>query len=245
MGRIRILILIGFALSLLPASDSAADRQSAALVSITPELPLSGTAKPGAGKFLVAKRALDGSYFGETVIYLAEHDEQGTMGLIVNRSSEYSLGDAVPDIDGGRAEAHRLYYGGPVEPSVIFMLMRSRTATRGMAHIDADVYISADRGILEDALAAGKTAGEIRCYFGYAGWAAGQLDSEIRRGSWHVMAGDARAIFSAESDSLWQWLIERLEPEGIQVRGKIREDSLMLASGKTGRDTRLLPRRRE
>ena len=218
MRRFRILITIGFFLGMLPASGSQAASLSLVPATITPELPLSGTEKPKAGKFLVAKRALDGTYFGETVIFLAEHDDQGTMGLIVNRSSDYSLADAITDIDGGQAGAHRLYHGGPVEPSVIFMLVRSQSLTRGMAHVVEDIYISADRGILEEALTANLTNSELRCYVGYSGWAAGQLDFEILRGSWHVVTADTNLVFSAESDFLWQRLIERLEPEGIQVR---------------------------
>lgn len=181
------------------------------------DLPATDTRGPGPGMFLVARRALDGSHFGRTVVYLVEHDEDGTLGLIVNRASDISLSEAVPDIENEHAAEHALYYGGPVGLRGIFILLRSDSASRGMAYVADDVYISSDRGVLDAALAAEKDSGEVRFYLGHSGWSAGQLDSELERGSWHVTGADTDAVFSAEIDSLWDRLIERLEPEGIQV----------------------------
>lgn len=214
MWRIRILIPIGFALAMLQASATPAG----IVASIAPELPHVAAEKPAPGVFLVAKRALEGSYFGQTVVFLVEHDENGSLGLIVNRSSDIRLADALPDIEGGRAAEHRLYYGGPVELSLITMLLRSQMPAAGMAHVAGSVYVSADRRVLDRALAANKDAGELRIYLGYSGWGAGQLDFELARDSWHVVKADPDAVFSADSDSLWERLIERLEPEGIEVR---------------------------
>ena len=218
MWRIRILIAIGFALAGLQASETIAGKSPLTPATIAPELPFSGIAKPAPGTFLVARRALDGTYFGQTVIYLVEHDAQGSLGLIVNRSSEIRLNDALADIDAEQAAAHRLYYGGPVEPAKILMLLRGQSADKGMALVAGSVYFSTDREVLDAALAAGNTASELRLYLGYSGWAAGQLYYELKRGSWFVVSASADAVFGDDSDSLWQRLIERLEPEGIEVR---------------------------
>ncbi len=185
--------------------------------SIAPALPDTITGKPGPGMFLVAKRALDDSHFGQSVVYLVEHGKDGTLGLIVNRSSDFSLSEAVPDIEDKLATAHALYYGGPVGLPMILMLVRSDSATEGMAHVVDDVYISSDRRVIDDVLAAKKPDSELRFYIGYSAWAAGQLNFELLRGDWHVETADTDAIFSGETDSLWNRLIERLEPTGIQV----------------------------
>ncbi|MDH3857253.1 MAG: YqgE/AlgH family protein [Gammaproteobacteria bacterium] len=185
--------------------------------SIVPALPGPIGGKPGPGMFLVAKRSLDDSHFGQSVVYLVEHDDDGTLGLIVNRSSDVSLSEAVPDIEDKQATAHVLYYGGPVGLPMILMLARSESAREGMAHVVGDVYISSDRRVLDEVLAAKKPDSELRFYIGYSGWAAGQLDFELVRGDWHVVAADTDAIFSGETDLLWNRLIERLEPTGIQV----------------------------
>jgi len=186
-------------------------------VSVEPTLPGTRAGVPGPGMFLVASRTLNDPNFGESVVYLIEHGEDGTMGLIVNRSSDISLSEAVPDIEDKQATAHRLYYGGPVGMSMIFMLVRSESATEGMAHVADDVYISVDRRVLDEVLATKKPGSELRFYIGHSGWAAGQLDFELVRGDWHVVAADTDAIFSDETNSLWNRLIERLEPMGIEV----------------------------
>jgi len=216
MCEIRVLIAIAVALGVALAGEPVA---SGPLVptSIAPALPSASTDKPDPGMFLVARRALAGSHFGQSVVYLIEHDEEGTLGLIVNRASAISLSEALPDIEDRRATEHALYYGGPVGLPMILMLVRSESATEGMAHVADDVYISSDRGVLEEALAAKKPTSELRFYIGYSGWAGGQLDFELERGSWHVVEADPDAVFSGETDSLWDRLIERLEPPGIQV----------------------------
>jgi putative transcriptional regulator len=212
MWQIRILMTICVAL----AVESVA---SGSLVpaSIAPVLPDTITGKPGPGMFLVAKRALDDSHFGQSVVYLVEHGEGGTLGLIVNRPSDVSLSEAVPDIEDKLATVHALYYGGPVGLPMILMLVRSESATEGMALIVDDVYISSDRRVLDEVIAAQKPNNELRFYIGHSGWAAGQLDFELLRGDWHVVTADTDAIFSGETGSLWNRLIERLEPTGIQV----------------------------
>ena len=186
-------------------------------ISIAPALPGTNTGEPGPGMFLVARRALDDSYFGQSVVYLVEHGENGTLGLIVNRSSDISLSEAVPGIEDKQATAHALYYGGPVGLPMILMLLRSESATEGMTYVANNVHISSDRRVLDEVLAAKKPESELRFYIGYSGWAAGQLEIELGHGSWHVVAADTDEIFSSETDSLWNRLIERLEPEGIQV----------------------------
>jgi len=216
MWRIRILITICVTLGVTLAGESVAGG-SLVPTSITPGLPDTITGKPGPGMFLVAKRALDGSHFGQSVVYLVEHGEDGTLGLIVNRSSDVSLSEAVPDIEDKLATAHALYYGGPVGLPMILMLVRSELATEGMTHVADDIYISSDRRVIDEVLAAKKPDSELRFYIGHSSWAAGQLDFELLRGSWHVVTADTDTIFSGKTDSLWDRLIERLEPAGILV----------------------------
>ncbi len=222
---------------LVAGAAAAADGLHRAAVA--PALPASGNAKPGPGMFLVARRTLVDPNFGESVVYLAEHDEHGSLGLIVNRSSRHSLSAAIPEIGKELSSDHLLRFGGPVARSVIFMLVRSETVAEGMAHVADDVYISADRRVLDDLLAAKKPASELRFYIGHSGWAPGQLDFELQRGSWHVVAADAEAIFSDDTGSLWQRLIETLEPDGIQVENRSGMPVLALS----GESRPPLPRR--
>ncbi len=229
MWRIKDLGAICVALGFVLAGESVA-AGSFYPVSIAPALPDTRPRNPAPGMFLVATRGLEGSHFGRSVVYLVAHGKDGTLGLIVNRSSDISLSEAVPDLEHEQATTHALYYGGPVGLPMILMLMRGESVTEGMEHIADDVYISSERRLLEEALAAKKPERELRLYLGYSGWATGQLDTELVRGSWHVIAADADAIFSGETDSLWNRLIERLEPIGIQVDNQPSLPILALAA---------------
>lgn len=187
--------------------------------SIYPETPtpVARTGTPGAGMFLVATRALVGPVFGESVVYLVAHGEGGTLGLIVNRASDIRLSEAVPDLPVEQTGQHALFYGGPVGLPMTIMLGRGESVAEGMLQVADGVYISSERAVIEEALEGDNSERELRFYVGYAGWAAGQLDFEIAHGSWHVVPADPGEIFSAETDSLWDRFIEKLEPPGIQV----------------------------
>ena len=200
-------------------------------ISIAPTLPVTSTGEPDRGMFLVARRTLHGPHFGQTIVYLVEHGEDGTLGLIVNRPGDISLSEAIPDIEDKQAAAHVLYYGGPVGLPMILMLARNESATEGMEHVANGVYISSDRLVLDEMLAAQKPRSEVRFYLGYSGWAAGQLDAELERGSWHVVAADTDAIFSDKTDLLWDRLIDQLEPKGIQVDNRFSLPLAVLAFG--------------
>ena len=237
MWRIRILTTICIVLGVALAGASIAGG-SLISTSIIPALRDTIAGKPGPGMFLVARRSLYDSNFGQSVVYLVEHDEDGTLGLIVNRSSDVSLSEAVPDIEDEQAAVHALYYGGPVGLPMILMLARNESTREGMAHVVDDVYISSDRRVLDEVLAAKKPGSELRFYIGYSGWAAGQLDFELARDDWHVVPADTDAIFSGDTELLWNRLIERLEPTGIQVDSRPSMPILASAFPLTGTQVR-------
>lgn len=216
MLRRRFLIALCAALGVALADKSVAS----GLASVAPALPATGTATPAPGMFLVARRSLDDPHFRQSVVYLVTHDEGGTLGLIVNRRGNISLSEALPDIEDAQATEHALYFGGPVALSVILMLTRGESAIEGMTQVIDDIYISSERRVLDQVIAAAKPASEVRFYIGHSGWAAGQLDSELERGGWHVVKADPEAVFSSDAGSLWQRLIEQLEPAGIQANSR-------------------------
>jgi len=109
------------------------------------------------GVALVGESIAGGSLVPTTISPVLP-DTIGTLGLIVNRPSDVSLSEAVPDIEDKLATVHALYYGGPVGLPKILMLVRSESATEGMAHVVDDVYISSDRRVLDEVIAAKKLA---------------------------------------------------------------------------------------
>ncbi len=174
--------------------------------------------EPAAGMFLIARRDLEDPHFSRSVIYLLEHSPEGTTGLIVNRPSGMKLADVVTGISDKATAGYPMYFGGPVQHSRVMMLMRNANQTRLVQHIVDDIYVSADRNVMNRLLAENKPEDELHFYIGHAGWTAGQLARELERGSWHVVKGNAQAIFSVEPGTLWDRLIEPLEPDGLYVK---------------------------
>jgi putative transcriptional regulator len=166
--------------------------------------------QPDAGMFLVATPDLENSGFSETVILLVQHDEQGTMGLVINQPSDVEVAALWPDVSDLNELDGRLYIGGPVATYGIMLLLRSKVAPANAEHVFADVYASGSRELLLEMTQAGVDSATIRLYAGHAGWSPGQLDYEISRGSWQVLPASESMIFSDEPANIWR----RLAPVG-------------------------------
>lgn len=173
--------------------------------------------EPAPGRFLVAQRGLSGPYFSRTVIYLLQHDDEGSLGLVVNRPISYSASDVLPTLEGTQVGSYTLYNGGPVGVHMMIMLVKDIPDTDLALKVIEGVYASNDKELLDRMVARQKPASELRLYIGHAGWLPGQLERELQENSWYVTDGDPAAIFSDDTTSLWQNLIDRIDPTGIMV----------------------------
>lgn len=164
------------------------------------------------GKFLVANRDLGDPNFAETVVLLLHYDEEeGAMGLIVNRQTKLPISRALKPLKEAQNHSDPVYLGGPVDRTSIQSLLRSPTKLDEADHVFADVYAISSERLLQNALNAGTGASAFRVYLGYAGWGPGQLEREVEAGGWWVFRGDARNVFDAHPDTLWTRLIEKTE----------------------------------
>ncbi len=166
--------------------------------------------RPAKGRFLVAVRELRDPNFAQTIILLTKYGEDGAMGLIVNRSTDVKLA-GILDLEGVEKRTETIFAGGPVERSAVLLLARSETPLEKSDSIFGDVYLSANRTLLEKYIAGSEGDESFRLYAGYSGWAAGQLDFEMERGSWHVFPADADTVFSTRPSKVWERWIERTE----------------------------------
>ena len=166
--------------------------------------------RPAKGRFLVAVRELRDPNFAQTIILLTKYGEDGAMGLIVNRSTDVKLA-GILDLEGVEKRTETIFAGGPVERSAVLLLARSETQLEKSDSIFGDVYLSANRALLEKYIAGSEGDESFRLYAGYSGWAAGQLDFEMERGSWHVFPADADTVFSTRPSKVWERWIERTE----------------------------------
>ena len=179
--------------------------------------------EPAAGRFLVASRSLSDPHFTRTVVYLLQHDEQGSLGLVINRVLGVTLGEALPETRLKHLADSRLSYGGPVSARHIIMLLRDVNAAWQATPILDDIYASNNMDLLQKLDAENTPPEALRLFMGHAGWGAGQLQQELNRDDWFVVPGDTGRVFGTGTTRLWERLIEQLDPVGIYVLGPANE----------------------
>lgn len=162
-----------------------------------------------AGRFLVAEEQVLDPRFARTVVLLIDYGPEGAMGLIVNRPGRVTIAEALPRLESLEGRQDRIYFGGPVQPEALLLLLRSEEAPDGFEPVLDDIYLGGGGAKLAQLIVSGVGEDRIRGYAGYAGWGPGQLDNEVRRGDWSIVPAAAAQVFDPAPDSLWKKLIER------------------------------------
>lgn len=159
-----------------------------------------------AGHLLIATPVVQGSCFSRSVIYVCAHNEEGAMGVIVNYPVEnIHLSDILEqlDIDGKSGQCDLpVHFGGPVEPNRGFVIHDSAYQTQDSLIRQDGLAVSSNITVLQD-LASGKGPHQGLLMLGYAGWASGQLESEIESGSWIVGSATRQLMFDTANDLKW------------------------------------------
>jgi putative transcriptional regulator len=161
------------------------------------------------GKVLVATPALHDPNFHRAVILLLDHDEEGAVGLVLNRPSDVRLAEALPGWEFVAASPPVVFAGGPVEPDAVIALGRAKTETM----TDPGWLPIVDRLRVVDLAAGPEVADALvegaRVFIGYAGWAPGQLEDEVAAEAWFVAdARDLDALIE-DPDRLWSAVLRR------------------------------------
>jgi putative transcriptional regulator len=165
----------------------------------------------GAGKLLVASRDLPDPNFSKTVVLLVQFDEDGVVGLIVNRRSKVPISQVLEDVTGAKERADPVFAGGPVDQTQVIALLRSKNKLDDAAKVVGDVYLVANKQLLEKTLASKVDPERFRVFVGYSGWTEPQLENEVDLGAWYIFRGDAEAVFDSDPESLWPRLIRETE----------------------------------
>lgn len=157
---------------------------------------------PAAGRLLVANPFMPDGSFKRAVILITEHNEEGTVGFILNRGMDLQLSDVldVPNI-----EAFKLSNGGPVSMDTLHFVHRTPDIFPGSDEITSDVYWGGSFDLLKLHLENNRLVPEEVTFFvGYSGWSPEQLEHEIKEESWVVCPGNAELVFETNADSLWR-----------------------------------------
>lgn len=192
--------LVWLALLIVAGADAGAradDRKAASLT----------------GKLLVAAPSMMDPRFRGTVIYMCQHSPNGALGLILNREMATVPGAAIVDQFELETEArqgeYRVIWGGPVEYGRGFVLHSTDYLREDSVVVDDGVALTTDSQILVDMLE-GNGPKRSLLALGYAGWAAGQLESELMRDDWITVPGDAEFVFTEDAEGMWDAAMMRL-----------------------------------
>ena len=165
----------------------------------------------GAGKLLVASRGLADPNFAKTVVLLVHYDDQGVVGLILNRRTDVALSRVLEGVQEAKDRSDPAYLGGPVEVPSVLALLKSPAKVEGAEHIFRGVYLISAKTLLEQTLAARPDPKVFHVYLGYAGWTNDQLRKEVELGAWFILPADTGAVFNSDPGSLWPQMIRKTE----------------------------------
>lgn len=165
------------------------------------------------GQFLLDGGKLAGSFFHRTVVLICEHNAEGAFGLVLNRGSGKTVGDALVADLHDTLKAQEIFLGGPVQPTALSFLHTDSFLPD--ANVLPNLAVGHSVEELGDLGEDFSPTRQLRVFAGYAGWSPGQLDDEMKRGSWLTHPATVDLVFAAEPVQLWHRI---LKEKGWQYR---------------------------
>jgi putative transcriptional regulator len=167
--------------------------------------------EPAPARVLVAQPHLTDPNFAETLVLLVEHDDGGALGVVVNRPyGRLPAGKLLEQLGrpGETGPPVEVVYGGPVQPEALLIVHSGDRGHGSGRRVGPGIAVSGDIDLL-GAFARGEGPTRLFVALGYAGWAPGQLDAELARGDWSLVAAEADLVFPTERTGLWDLVRDR------------------------------------
>ncbi|TLD45226.1 MAG: hypothetical protein FAZ92_02527 [Accumulibacter sp.] len=173
--------------------------------------------------FLIAMPAMLDSFFAKSLVYVAEHNPRGALGLIVNRPIDMSLGSLLERIDvplqaDGIANLP-VFFGGPVQTDRGFVLHRPVGQWQSTLVVNEHVGLTSSRDILQAVAQRGQPR-DLMVTLGYAGWSAGQIEHELAQNAWLTVPAQLRILFELPYE---ERLPSALELLGVSLTNLVDE----------------------
>ncbi len=172
-------------------------------------------------QFLVAMPGLDDDNFNHTVSLLCEHNDEGAIGLIINKPTELKLADMMEQMSlehAGLDDEAPVFWGGPVQPERGFVVHREPGGWESCVALGDNLFITTSRDILS-AIGKGEGPRDFLVMLGYAGWDAGQLENEILHNTWLNTPVDSQILFRTPVRDRWQAATRLLGVDVTQLTG--------------------------
>jgi putative transcriptional regulator len=159
-----------------------------------------------AGQLLLASPSLQDPNFARTVVLVGVHSEEGAMGIVLNRPSALTVGEAVPQLDESVGALEPVYVGGPVQRTSIVFLAEFDDPDPAALLVVGRIGFPSSEVAVEELATVTRRA---RVFAGYAGWGSGQLDAEMSDGDWIAQTALPEDVFTDAPEGLWGHVLER------------------------------------
>ena len=163
---------------------------------------------PEKGSVLISEPFMSDEHFKRSVVYLCEHNEDGSFGFVLNNFLDISLFELVEDIVN---EEFKVSFGGPVSPDHLFYVHTLKDELNGSYEVMPGLYTG---GKFEDLIPLINTGvitpNEIRFFLGYSGWEAGQLETELSVSSWIVGKTNVNRVLNTHDKGLWKKILDEM-----------------------------------
>lgn len=168
-------------------------------------------------QMLIAMPAMADPNFSRSVTLLCQHNEEGAIGITINRQSGFTLGELLFQLnipcENEEISSMMVLVGGPVSPDRGFVLHTPVEGFDSSIKINDDIMVTTSRDVLS-AIAAGEGPQQFLVALGYAGWGDGQLESEMRQNAWLSVPADKGILFESELQNRWEKAVGKL---GINI----------------------------
>lgn len=163
---------------------------------------------PRKGNVLVSEPFLEDYHFRRSVIFVSDHNDEGSVGFVVNRLIDLSTNDVIPGL---MKYNFPLFFGGPVEPNTLHFIHKVGDLIAGAQHIANGIYWGGDIEMIDDLIDRNiASQDEFRFFSGYSGWASGQLEDEIQQKSWWVGSVKKDLIFDEDLEHMWRKAVKQM-----------------------------------
>jgi putative transcriptional regulator len=167
--------------------------------------------EPTSGILLISDPFLKDPNFMRTVVFLCEHQEQGSFGFVLNRKYENTIDELIPELEGHKIP---LFYGGPVQMDTIHFLHQYPAEIPGGQEVMKGIYWGGDFDkVVEMIKNEEMNENKIRFFIGYSGWSDGQLKNELDEKSWLTVKATRKLVFHNDYKEIWKDSLKQLGGE--------------------------------
>ena len=177
--------------------------------------------------FLIAMPAMEDPFFAKSLVYVAEHNDQGALGVIVNRPTDMTLATLFSKIEEPFASEkladYPVFFGGPVQTDRGFVLHRPLGRWQSTLAVNCEIGLTTSRDVLQSVGHVGHP-NEMVVTLGYSGWGAGQLERELAQNAWLTVLADPRILFELPYEEKFHSALELLGVDLTNLAGQAGHD---------------------